>query len=174
MNKTKKIVLTGPESVGKSTLTRQLAEYFKMPYVTELAREYISKLNRPYTKVDVLEIAHLQIQAENDILQQQSPMIFFDTDLIITKIWLLHVYNDCPNWIEDHLKKNPADLHLLCYYDLPWEADPLRENPLIRPLLYEKYKQEIENYKINYGVVDGVGKIRFNNALNIVNSIIGK
>ncbi|PLX06942.1 MAG: hypothetical protein C0596_12440 [Marinilabiliales bacterium] len=59
-----KIVVSGPESVVKSTLTRQLAEYFNASYVDEIARDFIAKLDREYTKQDVLAIAKLQIKAE--------------------------------------------------------------------------------------------------------------
>ena len=38
-----KIVLYGPESTGKSTLAKQLAEYYKTDYVQEYAREYLQK-----------------------------------------------------------------------------------------------------------------------------------
>ena len=168
MEKTKKIVLTGPESVGKSTLTKQLADHFKMPFIDEIARTYIENLNRPYTKNDVLEIAKMQIEAEQNIIKQKPELVFIDTDLIITKIWLLHVYNDYPAWIDKELKLNPAFLHLLCYYDLPWQFDPVRENPEIRPYLFEKYQEEIEKLNLKSGIVKGVGETRFLNAVKIV------
>ena len=38
-----KIVLYGPESTGKSTLAKQLAEYYKTDFVQEYAREYLQK-----------------------------------------------------------------------------------------------------------------------------------
>jgi len=168
MSETIKIVLTGPESVGKSTLTKQLADYFKVPYVSEIAREYISNLKRPYNIDDVVEIAGLQIAAEKEALSSSPRIVFFDTDLIITKIWLLHVYGQCPSWIDEELRQNPAYFHLLCYYDLPWEPDPVRENPDIRSLLYDKYEAEINNYGLKYGVVKGLDNNRFLNAIALL------
>ena len=44
----KKIVFTGPESVGKSTLTRQVANYYSFPSVQEIARQYFEKRSTNY------------------------------------------------------------------------------------------------------------------------------
>lgn len=167
MTKTNKIVLTGPESTGKSTLTKQLAKCFSAPYVSEIAREYILNLNRAYTYRDVVKIAELQLEIENKIMNSDHAYVFFDTDLIITKIWLMHCFGKCPDWLDDAIKNTAADIHLLCYYDLIWEPDPLRENPDIRPQLYEKYKSEIICFGLDYEVVKGVGEERFDNARKI-------
>lgn len=174
MFKTKKIVLTGPESTGKSTLAQQLANHFSVPCVAELARNFISNLGRHYTQSDVLEIARLQIEEEDRILNVGYKAVFFDTDLIITKIWLQHVYQYCPNWIDEALRKNPADIHLLCYYDLIWEPDALRENPDIRPLLFEKYENEIKSFNFNYSIIKGDGEERFKNAVTNCNYLFEK
>jgi nicotinamide riboside kinase len=161
MGKSLKIVITGPESVGKSTLTKELADYYSAPFIGELACTYISKLNRPYTKDDVLEIAHLQIEAEKEIVKSNPSIYFLDTDLIITKVWLEHVYGDCPAWIDEELTNNKADFHLLCYYDLPWVKDPVRENPDLRPYLFDRYETIIRSLGIDYGIVKGSGDNRF-------------
>ncbi|MDD3685183.1 MAG: ATP-binding protein [Bacteroidales bacterium] len=173
MLKTKKIVLTGPESTGKSTLAKQLAKFYNVPCVAELARNFIADLDRAYTEDDVLEIARLQIAEEERMLNSNHSAVFFDTDLVITKIWLLHVYGKSPSWIDEALNKYPADLHLLCNYDLPWEPDPVRENPDIRPLLFEKYKNEIISLNQPYSIIIGVGEERISNAITTIKTFIG-
>lgn len=169
---TKRIILTGPESTGKSVLTRKLGEFFGMPVIPEIARSYIQNLGRPYNKLDVLEIAKIQVETEREILRQKPEMLFVDTDLIVTKIWLLHVYKYCPVWIDVELNDNRPFLHLLCYYDLPWVYDPLRENPDIREYLFDLYRKEIEILGLNYNIVRGLGDERFSNALNFIESSI--
>ncbi len=173
MRKPKKIVLTGPESVGKSTLTKQLAVYFNAPFGTELARTYVENLQREYNIDDVLGIAKLQIAQEHRMMNTDSQFVFFDTDLIITKKWLLHLYNECPEWIDDYLEEFPADLHLLCYYDLQWKNDPVRENQEIRPELYEAYRSEIKRLGIDYVKISGQGELRRNSAISAVEKYFG-
>ncbi|MFK8006949.1 MAG: AAA family ATPase [Saprospiraceae bacterium] len=60
----KKIILTGPESTGKSTLARQLAQVYNTVWVPEFARTYLEGLNRPYRGDDLLKIAKGQRDLE--------------------------------------------------------------------------------------------------------------
>jgi len=94
-----KIVLTGPESVGKSVLTKQLAEYYNGKHIEEYARYYIESLNEIYNYRDVVNILQHQLK-EYDNLNKIERFCFFDTYLIITKIWFLHVFNKIPTWFE--------------------------------------------------------------------------
>ena len=64
----KKIVLTGPESTGKTTLAKTLASYFAGEYITEFARKYIDDLQRPYIQADLLAIARGQVLEEDSLL----------------------------------------------------------------------------------------------------------
>lgn len=77
MNKTLKIVLTGPESTGKTTLAEQLSSHYSLPWVEELARAYVESLNRTYNQADVLEIAKLQITQEHKALAKNHKAVFF-------------------------------------------------------------------------------------------------
>lgn len=171
MRHTKTVVITGPESTGKSTLTKQLGDYFNMPYILEIARNYVQNLDRKYNKSDVIEIAKLQIITEQEILRQKPEFVFIDTDLIITKIWLQHVYNDYPTWVDEYLQKTPRHCHLLCYFDLEWKSDPVRENPDLREYLFNKYKAEVEKLSINYHIIKGKNKERLNSALRFLQGI---
>jgi nicotinamide riboside kinase len=168
MSNTKIIVISGPESTGKSTLTKQLADFYKAPYIPEIAREYIEKLNRPYCFDDVLSIARKQIKVENEMLKQKPDYLFIDTDLIVTKVWLKHCYNKYPKWIDKYLSSANRFLYLLCFYDIPWKYDPVRENPNIRDLLFKNYKTEIENYRFDYRIVKGIGEERLINARQFI------
>ena len=57
------VVITGPESCGKTTLARQLAERWRAPLVNEAARDYLQGKDS-YQKSDLLEIAKLQYAME--------------------------------------------------------------------------------------------------------------
>ena len=51
-----KIIITGPESSGKSTLCKALSLHFKIPFNEEFARVFLDQLRRQYEKDDLLKI----------------------------------------------------------------------------------------------------------------------
>ena len=82
-----RIAIIGPESTGKSTLAKELAEYYKTVYVPEVARFYIDELKRSYNQNDLLEIAKLQCDEEDKLLHQANEILICDTNLLVIKIW---------------------------------------------------------------------------------------
>ena len=51
-----KIIVTGPESSGKTTLCKALSTHFEIPFTEEYARKYLDELGRDYKQDDLLEI----------------------------------------------------------------------------------------------------------------------
>ena len=145
-----KVGIIGPESTGKSTLARYLARRYNGICVPESAREYIEKLNRSYTMEDVEAIARHQIEQLQEI---KDGLYFFDTELIITKVWFEHKYGSCPAWLEQAIQDYPMDVYLLTYPDIEWKPDPVRENPDIRLELFERYESEIQKLDIPYYII---------------------
>lgn len=170
-----RIVVTGPESTGKTELACHLAKHFEGIFIPEYAREYIENLARPYTYKDVEAIAREQVQRRKATSIQKNKWIFFDTDLIITKVWFDEVFKKCPDWLLHKVEEPYMDLYLLCSPDIPWQHDPVRENGgERREYLFLKYKDELEKYNFSYSVISGKGKNRIENAfLSIQNFLIG-
>ena len=83
-----KIIVTGPENSGKTTLCKALSKHFNIHFSEDYAREYIDKLDRTYTQTDLIEIAKGQLQSD---LNSQ----LLDTDLITIKIWSNYKYGNC-------------------------------------------------------------------------------
>ncbi len=168
-NKPKIIVITGAESTGKSTLTERLANHFEVPYIPEIAREYVENLNRKYTYSDVETIAKMQITRFNSILESDAPYIFVDTWLIVTKIWFEFVFKKTPDWLINEILKTKIDLFLVCDIDLPWIYDPVRENGgENRKILQEKYIENITEFNFDYKLISGIDDERFYRALNFL------
>lgn len=145
-----RVGIIGPESTGKSTLAKYLAKRYNGVYVPEYAREYMEKLDRPYSYDDVVSIARHQIEHLQGV---QDGLYFFDTELIITKVWFEYKYGSCPDWLEKAIRDYPMDTYLLTYPDIKWEPDPVRENPAIRLELFERYEREVQALDIPYYVV---------------------
>jgi nicotinamide riboside kinase len=168
----RKIVITGPESTGKTELTGNLAQYYKCDQVEEYARSYVEKLKRPYNYLDVLHIARIQQREQLSTRYSQGPFVFFDTDLIITKVWFDLVYGECPNWISKAIEKSEIDLYLLCNTDIPWIPDKVRENGgEMRLRLFDIYQKAITSYGYSYKIIGGTGESRLNMALQIINTM---
>jgi NadR type nicotinamide-nucleotide adenylyltransferase len=163
------IAIIGPESTGKTTLCMDLAKHYSTQWIPEYAREYVEKLKKPYTFTDVEKIAKYQLTQLKTIYINENQFVFFDTDLIITKIWFDVVYHKCPEWIETEIQKKHIQYYLLCNTEIPWEPDPVRENSgEMREKLFEKYKNELDKWQLPYEIVSGTGDIRLNNAIKII------
>ncbi len=167
-----RVALIGPESTSKSTLSELLAKHYKTVWVKEYAREYLSNIKRKYTIDDVVEIAKEQLEQELQLIKTANRIIFVDTELIISKVWCLDVFKECPDWISENLIRNKYDFYLLTSPDLPWKEDALRENPHRRELLFDWYEKELKVANANYAVVKGVGDSRLKNSISLIEKYI--
>ena len=145
-----KIILTGPECSGKTTLCNQLKIYFKLRANKEFARSYLEKLNRKYVKNDLILIAKKQLESEKN-------KVLLDTDLITIKIWSNYKYNNCDQWIIDKIQeqKTESRFYFLCKGDLNWIQDGQRENQNERNILFELYKNELDQLQYPYFIIKG-------------------
>lgn len=162
--------ITGAESTGKTTLTEELAKHFGATGIPEYARTYLESLDRHYNYSDVETIARHQI--ELIYKNRLNPMVFFDTCLINLKVWFREVYNDVPTWLEEEIPRAGQGVYLLCEPDLPWQYDPLRENPDRRDYLSEQYEQELKAAGFTYFRVFGKGEERVQNAIEIIDRVL--
>ena len=150
-----RIAITGPESTGKTALAQALADHFQTVWAPEYARHYLEKLGRPYRFEDLEPIARGQIQLEDDLAKQADRFLFCDTDMLVMKIWSEFKFGKCAPFITETLRERPYDLFVLCGTDIPWEYDPLRENPGERETLYHIYRQELSLLKAPFLEVTG-------------------
>ena len=146
----RKIIVTGPESSGKSTLCKALSKHLDLSFSKEYAREYLDELNRDYKLEDLLKIAKKHLNSE-----QNTQLL--DTDLITIKIWSNYKYGNCNKWILDEIKKQKSEnrFYILCKPDIPWQEDEQRENPNNREEIFGLYKKELENLSHDYYIVEG-------------------
>ena len=175
----KKIVTIGPESTGKSTLCKLLAEHYKTTWVPEYAREYLLKNGKDYQYNDLLKIAEGQIALEEKICNEieennNSSLVIIDTDLLVIKVWSEFVFNKCDNNILTQIASRKYDLYILCKPDLPWVKDELREYPdaETRHKLYNHYKDILVNQQVPWVEVSGNYEERFRIAVEAINKLL--
>ena len=170
-NPIKKIIITGPESTGKTTMAEYLSKEFNTIFIPEYARKYIQIRKNKYDYNDVLNITKHQIKELTKSYDNANQFVFFDTGLIITKIWFLEVFNKVPNLLENALRSIKIDYRLLCYPDIEWIPDEVRINKgEKRDELFLKYRQELDYYNFKYKIIKGRGKKRLLSAKKIISS----
>ena len=151
-----KVGIIGPESTGKSSLASYLARRYNGTYVPEYAREYVERKGTTDVTWDELcDIAKHQIEEIKLIANSQKPIAFFDTELIVTKIWFEYAFGRVPEWLNEAILRYPMDVYLLTYPDLPWIPDPARSNgsDAIRLELFHRYESEIQALDIPYYII---------------------
>ena len=149
-----KIIITGPESSGKTTVCNGLSIYFKVPRSKEFARKYLNERKTKYNQDDLLKIAKGQLFSEKD-------NIILDTDLITIKIWSMYKFKFCDSWILNQIEKQKQEsrIYLLCKPDIAWKPDPLRENRNNRMELFDIYLKELDCLGHKYHIIAGKNKL---------------
>ena len=123
-----RIVVTGSECTGKTTLARALAEHYSTVWVPEYVRQFVQEKGAAPEYSDVDAIARGQMALEDSLAAQASYLLIQDTDLLSTIVYSQHYYGDCPPWIDQAFLKRSADLYLLAGIDVPWVPDGEQRN----------------------------------------------
>lgn len=169
----KKIVVIGPESTGKSTLSAQLAAHYQTLWVPEFARDYLMQLNRPYEQPDLLRMAEGQLQSEDAAAEKANKLLICDTDLHVIKVWSEAKYGDCDARILELIASRKYDLYLLTYIDIAWEDDPQREHPRPeeREYFYQIYRDIVMNSGLPWANIRGGYDERLQTAIEAVEKL---
>jgi NadR type nicotinamide-nucleotide adenylyltransferase len=170
----KKVVVIGPESTGKSTLSEQLAAHYNTIWVPEYARQYIEELGRPYEQHDLLQIAEGQLELEDERAALADKLLICDTDLHVIKVWSEHKYNGCDPLIQAYVASRKYDLYLLTYIDIPWQEDPQREypDPKMREYFYNVYKAIVADSGVPWVEIRGSAEDRQEAAIHAIDGLL--
>jgi len=174
-----KVVLFGPESSGKTTLSRHLARYYNTVWAPEFARDYLQKKwnneRKTCEKEDLLPIAIGQMKLENKLAKRADKILICDTDLLETKVYSEEFY---VGFVDEKLNKaaneNQYDLYLLTYIDTPWEEDDLRDRPEQRLEMFAAFEKSLKDNNKPYILLKGDKDTRLKNAVKAIDEIISK
>ncbi len=140
----RRVVVTGSECTGKTTLATALAEHCGTLWVPEYARQFVLEKGAAPVYRDVEAIARGQIALEEALAAEASDLLIQDTDLLSTVVYSRHYYGDCPGWVEDALRDRRADLYLLAGTDVPWVPDGAqRDRGHIREEMQELFREQL-------------------------------
>jgi len=174
-----KLVLFGPESTGKTTLSMQLARHYNSVWVPEYAREFLQDVwnneRRTCESKDLLPIAIGQMKLENLLAKKTDSVLICDTDLLETKVYSEAYYSGtCDPVLDKYAIENTYDLYFLTYIDVPWQADDLRDKPNERERMFKAFEHALIKYNRPFVLLKGSKKERFEKAVRNIDKLIKK
>ena len=171
----KRVVVTGSECTGKTTLAGDLARQFGTVCVAEYAREYLDRkvatTGLPLDERDVEPIARGQIAAEDRGAATAKGLLVLDTDLVSTTVYARHYYGACPAWIDQAARDRRGDLYLLCDIDVPWVADSVRDRPHHREHIHALFVEALNTLGAPYVLIRGSWAARLTTAIAAVSEL---
>lgn len=172
-----RVVLYGPESTGKTTLAKALADHYQTAWVPEFARPYLQekwdKEQAVCTLEDLPIIAQGQLAAEDAAIQKANKLILCDTNILVTKVWSeTHFKGYCAPELNTILAQTHYDLYLLTSIDVPWEKDDLRDRPNDREQMFIYFKQQLVTYNFPFLVLEGNPKERVEKAVIAIDQLL--
>lgn len=172
----KRVVLTGSESTGKTTLARRLAEHYEVEWVPEFVRDYADRKQGLLVFDDHAPIAHGQISLEDEYrtraAEVNAPLLLQDTDLLSTAVYCAHYYARCPVWITDAARARRPDLYLLLDIDIPWTADPQRDRGHMREEMQAQFLEAVQRSGSPFVLISGDREERFEKARAAIDDLL--
>lgn len=159
---TKRYVLLGPESCGKSTLTRQLARVFQGEFVEEYGREFVEKYNKS-TDFTAKELGYIALMHENRIyekLKLGNKRLFVDTDIITTQVFSELYLGYIPQLLSSYEEMTTVfDQYYLLYPDTEFQQDGTRNESINRLEHFNLLKDALDKRSLPYSIIRGEDKL---------------
>ena len=170
-----RVVVTGSECTGKTTLATELAQHYGTAWVTEFVRQFVEAKGTAPEYADVEAIARGQIALEDRMTAKAGELLIQDTDLLSTVVYSQHYYGDCPRWIEEELEKRAGDLYLLTDIDVPWAADgDQRDRGDRREEMHGLFRAALEYRGLNFVELHGSPRERLGMAIPQIKRLLAE
>jgi nicotinamide riboside kinase len=169
-----RVVLTGAECTGKSTLTQALSGYYGEPWTAEFVRIYVDRIRRQLRPEDLEPIARGQLAAEDNSMSQAERFVLHDTNLLSSIIYANHYFGTTIDWVNEAFLSREYSLYLLCSpVGITWQDDPgQRDSPSARAALHAKFKESLDHMKLPYVELSGDATARFGEAIRAVDAVL--
>jgi NadR type nicotinamide-nucleotide adenylyltransferase len=170
----KRVCIFGPESTGKSTLARDLAEHFDTAYVHEYARPLLDFKDGRCDYSDIELIARGQAAAEDALAPSANRVLFCDTDPLTTTLWSEVFFGKCPAWVTREAQRRNYDLYLLMDVDVGWVDDDQRYFPEqnARAKFFDQCQAALDARNRPYVRIHGSWAERFERAVAAVEQLL--
>jgi len=168
-----RVVLTGSESTGKTTLAERLARHYHTELVPEFVRGYAEARGGRIEFSDHGPIARGQMALEDAHIARGGRVLIQDTDLLSTVVYCRHYFGACPPWIEATALERRPHLYLLCEPDIPWVADGVRDRGHMRAEMHELFRAAVITSGVATVAVRGDHEARCLLATQAIDGLLG-
>ena len=167
-----RIVLTGSECTGKTTLAEALALHYRTGLVPEFVRGYAEQRGGIIELSDHAPIARGQIALEDSYIARGGRLLIQDTDLLSTVVYCRHYFGMCEAWIEEAAVTRRPDLYLLCEPDIPWVADGVRDRGHMREEMQSLFRDAVRASGVPFVEIRGERDQRLQCATQAIDRLI--
>ena len=171
----RRIVLIGPESVGKSTLAKKIKNVFSpQPFLPEYGRPYeIFRKPGPYHDQEFETIVSVHAAHRRALLPFSGPIFIEDTDELATAVWVEMLMQKQLKSIEIQIK---LPFHyLLMDPTVPFTSERTRYfDKQKRNEFFEKIKSKLEYYNASYQILTGSWDEREIEAKKVIKKILSE
>ncbi|WP_350453959.1 AAA family ATPase [Slackia heliotrinireducens] len=172
----KKVLFTGPESCGKSTLVRKLAAVLGTSFTEEMGKLACEKVKLPSPGAALYPgFVFAQKMADMRAVETANMVALCDTDAIVTEFYLELYENRTLPLVFETAKANSWDKVFFVESTVPWVADGIRTSPEqdIRKQQSEKLKTMYRELGYELTVLDGDYRENYEKALDEIRSLLG-
>lgn len=179
---TKRVLISGTESAGKTTMTKMLAKIFYTSWSREEGRYYSQKYfggcEAVFEPDDFFKICWEQRDLDDHALKTANRIVFHDTDAVVTQFYCDMYLGKTNPKIETFIDPDRYDVILLLTPEVKWVDDGLRWNNEndVRWHLHHKLKQMYIDRGFGDKIIEigGASYIsRIGEAIQIARSLLG-
>lgn len=170
-----RVVITGAESTGKTTLVEQLATHFEAPFSREYVRDFTESIDRPIHAKDLDAIIKGQMDYEKEACKKSPRLVFHDTNLLSNAIYADYYFQAQPQALGSALSLAEYDLYLFCQNEIPWEPDgEQRDSPQVRDEIHLAFEKALEDCPVPVVQIKGNPEDRFHQAISAIRECLRK
>ena len=177
-----RVVFTGSESTGKSTLAAAVAKHYGVEVVPEFVRTFAEEKGAPIEFSDHGLIARGQMALEDEYMARtvagppafgaEAGLLIHDTDLLSTVVYCRHYFGGCPAWIEETAAARRPDLYLLCDIDTPWIAEGVRDRGHLRVEMQRLLEEAVRAAGAAHLTLSGSVQARLTEAIRSIDKLV--
>ena len=168
----RRVSILGPESTGKTTLARTLAEWFQTRWVPEWARTVLERRQGSLEGLDWSELVRGQIASEETLAREANRVLVCDTDPLATTVWADTLLGACPDELRAAALARRYDLTILTDAGVPWVHDQVRYLPEGGADFFARSEDALRRAGRRYVVVRGTWAERTRTAIEAVGALL--